>query len=328
MKKIMKIFKNPLFTFIIGGILFSSIIVIAESINSSEILYDNSNSVTSYDNVQDVLNEMYNIIEHNSTGFSLLMHSPTGLSTELIGGLYRYQGVPDANNNVDNYICFGTTNKSDCVGDTDKYMYRIIGINTSGQMKLIKKEALNTAYKWNSSTGVDWVHSDLYAGLNESYFLTNNTYVPDSSWGDRIVVSDWHYATFSDVNVSASTMANTELAAETVSAKIGLWYIHDYYYSLEGGRNCSSRDNAEICRKSWIYLLNNDTNPPNTNREFTISRYSTNTAWYVLIGGGGGGLDVIYNMTFAHSIRPVFYLRATETISSGNGTINDPYILS
>ena len=48
----------------------------------------------------------------------------------------RYYGT-----NPDNYICFGTNNKDTCVNDTDKYMYRIIGMDKSNRFKLIKKEA-------------------------------------------------------------------------------------------------------------------------------------------------------------------------------------------
>ena len=312
-----KLIRSHLLVFVIGIIVGSIGIVIAESINSNEVLYDNSNSNTSSDNVQDALDEMYNIIEHNSTGFSLLMHSPTGLSTELIGGLYRYQGVQDANNTVDNYICFGTTNKNDCVSDTDKYMYRIIGISSNGQLKLIRKEALNTGYAWNSSTGVDWAHSDLYNGLNGSYFLTNIDYVPDSTWSNRIVASDWHYGDITNSNMDAATMASTELGAtDIVNAKIGLMYLHDYAYALT---------TPAYSKTSWIHLSKNDTSAPNTNYEWTISRASTNYAWFV---SSSGDVNSYNKMTNSYSVRPVFYLQASERIASGSGTITDPYILS
>ena len=313
MKKIMKIFKNPLFTFIIGGILFSSIIVIAESINSSEILYDNSNSVTSYDNVQDVLNEMYNIIEHNSTGFSLLMHSPTGLSTELIGGLYRYQGIQDGTHDVDNYICFGTTNKNECTNNTDFFMYRIIGISPSGQMKLIKKYKLSTDYVWHSTYDVEWPNSSLFAGLNGSYFLTNTDYIPDSSWSDRIVLSDWHYATTTDKSVS--TIMSKELSGDVVRAKIGLMYLHDYAYALE---------NPEYSGHSWIQSYNNIV-INSSGYEWCITRNSSVRIWNITTYNQN---NTLHEMYYSAWVRPVFFLNSTETIASGSGTITDPYILN
>ena len=138
MKKIKKILKNPLFIFVLGGIFFSSIVVMAESINSNEVIYDNSSSLSSATDVQGALDEVFNTLDKVGSGYSLIAHAPEGLSTELVGGLYRYQGAT-----VNNYICFGTTEKNTCTGDTDKYMYRIMGINEVGQMKLIKKESIN-----------------------------------------------------------------------------------------------------------------------------------------------------------------------------------------
>ena len=319
-----KIFKNPIFTFILGVILCCVTIVIADTINSNEVLYDNSNSSSSATDVQGAIDDVYNIINHNSLSFSLLTHKPVGLSSDLIAGLYRFQGVEDTNNTVDNYICFGTTSKSDCTTNTDAYMYRIIGISSNGQLKLIKKEALNTAYVWNSSDGVDWAHSELYANLNDSYFLTNTTYVPDSSWSNRIVASDWHYATFTNANMDAATMDSTELGAETVNAKIGLMYLHDYYYGLEGGNNCSSSGAYSTCKTSWLHLSKNDTSAPNTTYEWTISRRDTSAAWYVY----SDGRVPYHTMTNTNSVRPVFYLRSGERITSGSGAIGDPYILS
>ena len=316
MKKLLRFIKHNTIGFLLGVLVCSISIVLADTINSNEVLYDNSNSGTSTNNVQDVLDNLYNIYDHSGVGFSLLTRTPTGLSSELIGGLYRYQGIQDANNTVDNYICFGTTNKSDCISDTDKYMYRIIGINTNGQMKLIKKEVLNTTYKWSSSYDVDWAHSELYNGLNGSYFLTNIDYIPDSSWSNRIVASDWHYWTGTNANMDAATMASTELGAETVNAKIGLMYLHDYYYGLEGGNNCSSSGAYRTCKTSWLYFSNN---------EWTISRHDTNSTWYVY---SKNGYAINKDMTFTLSVRPVFYLRSGERIASGSGTIGNPYILS
>ncbi len=317
------VIKLCIFIFVLGVIVGITSLAIAESIQSEDVLYDNSNSNTSNDNVQDVLDDLYSIYDHSGVGFSLLTHTPTGLSTELVGGLYRYQGVQDANNNVDNYICFGTTNKSTCIGDTDKYMYRIIGINPSGQMKLIKKEALNTAYAWNSTPEVDWAHSELYAGLNGSYFLTNTTYIPNSNWSSKISTIDWHYASFTNESVGAETMYVNEISAAIVSAKIGLMYVHDYTYGLVGGNNCSSVGEYSTCKKSWIHLSKNDTEAPNS-WEWTMSRYDNIYAWRI---ASDGFLRYYWAFTESLSVRPVFFLRASERIVSGSGTLTDPYIL-
>ena len=108
---------------------------------------------------------------------------PSGnLSTDLQGGMYRYQGT----DNVPNWICFGTRNADECKSDPDgidKYMYRIIGITEEGQMYLIKetflKEGSVTDFSWNDEykidSGVDlcpdgkcpeWNEADLFQRIN------------------------------------------------------------------------------------------------------------------------------------------------------------------
>ncbi len=301
--------KKYIFGLLTGIVLTVSIVVIADTINSNEVLYDNTISTSSATDVKGAIDDLDDKVVHDNSGYRLIGHIDESISDELVAGLYRYQGT-----SVNNYICFGTTNKNTCTSDTDKYMYRIIGFDISGKMKLIKKETLPNYYKWNSGYGVDWAHSELYTNLNGSYFLTNTTYVPDSSWSNRIVASDWHYATFTDANMNAATMASTELGAETVNAKIGLWYLHDYAYALA---------TPTYSKNSWIHLSKNDTNPPNTD-EWTISRSNTSLAWFV----GSSGNVYSNNMTLTYSVRPVFYLRSGERIASGSGTITDPYILN
>ena len=106
------------------------------------------------------------------------------------GDMYRYQGTSELVN--DNYICFGTKEKSECTNDEDHYMYRIIGITPEGEMKLIKQTPIveegNTIFSWYKATGTDengntlygtaekgletWPESDIYKRLNG---LSNGT---------------------------------------------------------------------------------------------------------------------------------------------------------
>ncbi len=312
--------KKLIIGYILGILSCIAVVVIAESIQSNEVLYDNSNSSSNSENVQEALDNLYNIVDHSNVGFSLLERNPSKLSTQLVGGLYRYQGVQDANNNVDNYICFGTTNKSDCISDTDKYMYRIIGINTNGQMKLIKKEALNTTYLWGAS-GNNWPNTSLFSGLNGSYFLTNTTYIPDNSWSNRIMETEWHYGDITIINVDPATMYTAEMSTPTINAKIGLMYLHDYYYGQVG---CSISGGYSTCKTSWFNLSKNDPSAPNVDYEWTIMRQNGSDAFIVR----SDGLVCNYHVWYNYSVRPVFFLRASERIASGSGTLTDPYILS
>ena len=108
---------------------------------------------------------------------------PSGsLSSDLQGGMYRYQGIGD----IPNWICFGTRDADACKTEDgiDKYMYRIIGITEEGQMYLIKetfvKEGSVTGFSWDdvaniSGSGGDacpdgkcpeWNEADLFQRIN------------------------------------------------------------------------------------------------------------------------------------------------------------------
>ena len=113
--------------------------------------------------------------------------------------LRRFQGTAEKVNN--NYICFGTSITEECVKNTDRYMYRIIGYATAdddntntkkGQLKLIKKEALEEAMPWhyNHNDNINWFQSDLYNRITTKEYLTNKYYVP-SGWENKIADHTW-----------------------------------------------------------------------------------------------------------------------------------------
>jgi len=270
------------------------------------------------------------------SGTDLIQSGKTGLNTSMTGGLYRFYGT-----SVDNYICFGTTNQSDCINNTDKYMYRIIGIDSEGKMKLIKKEALDTKYKWHSSssTNTTWPNSDLYNGLNGSYFLSNTTYVPDSTWSDRIASVSWKYGdTTSDVNYKGNTFYSIENGwTDTIPAKIGLQYLHDYYYAYNATGDPGSADNAKT---AWIWLFKSgndsslNSNSSNMYWEWLISRYGYASSMtsgycsYYIDNGGKSAASVLFTVAWDAFVRPVFYLTSNQRIVDGSGTLADPYYLS
>ena len=307
--------KKVAFGFILGIIVCFIVSAIAETLSSNEVLYDNSSSHSNVDNVQDALDDLYNIYDHSSSGFSLLTHTPTGLSTELVGGLYRYQG-----NNVNNYICFGTTDKSNCTTNKDIFLYRIIGIDESGKIKLIKREPLPNKYQRHTVYGsVDLPATNLFNLLNGEIFLDNTTYVPDNTWKNRIATTTWKYADNNNIRKTAEEIYSDTLAFEgSIDAKIGLMYLYDFYYGMPGNNNCFV--DYVNCRKSWIFLSNNG--PYSADYEWTIQYYS-NCGWVIKSSGEPGG----YENRNSQYVRPVFSLNIHQIIASGSGTLDDPYIL-
>ncbi len=268
-------------------------------------------------------------------------------SSDLSGDGHRYTGT-----NPNNYICFGVSDKATCTGNTDAYMYRIIGVFESGgtkYMKLIKKEALNTAYKWNdSNSDVDWGSSTLKTNLNGTLFLTNATYMP-SGWSDRIKNWTWNSVNTKTIESSGPSYYNITVKnvylhemnktgapsggvhGTTPNTKIGLMYASDYLLALGTAESLeyNSNTNRTEFKTSWMYLWNdnNDINAPDTSLEWTISRYGNNHDLYsaVLVNSNGSVAATSVNSTL--SVRPTFYLNSDEIIVSGTGTLSDPYIL-
>ena len=310
-----KVFKNPIFTFILGIILCCVTIVIAESINSDEVLYDNSNSSSSATDVQGAIDDLYNKVIQSHSGYKMINHIDNSISEELESGMYRYQGE-----NPNNYICFGTTNISECTSNPDNYLYRIIGFDSGGKMKLIKHTSLGL-YTWNSTNGdVSWPQSTLFSVLNGSDFLNNSTYIPDATWSNRILDADWHYGRFDSTgsfDKNAEQMTTLELGLSTVNAKVGLLYLHDYYYGIPGGKNCQS--NGSVCKTSWLYH----------NNTWTMLRAQVNygDSFAYFYGYNSGFLSVEKLARGNYNVFPTFYLKSTEKIAGGLGTIDNPYIL-
>jgi hypothetical protein len=92
-------------------------------------------------------------------------------------------------------------------------------------------------------------------------------------------------------------------------------YLHDYGYALAS---------PGYSNTSWIHLSKNDTSPPDTTNEWTITRNPYGYAISMFSNGGVGG-NTINNTS---SVRPVFFLTSNQEISSGSGSLTDPYILS
>ena len=315
--------RKYLYMLVLGIIIGTLTVAIADTvINSNHVIYDNTTSGSSATNVKDAIDDLYdgvyNLAATAGGGLKMVVSKPKGLSSTAIGDLYRYQGEGGTSTDPNNYICFGTTNKDTCISEEgkQKYLYRIIGVTKSGQMKLIKWSSIG-AYQWDTSGGVTWEQSSLCAGLNGSYFLTHEAdgvkdYVPEG-WEARIASVKWKMA----INTNATDVASDELSSETVTTteakKIGLMYVSDYGYS---GSSTLTYSN-----KNWLHSSNNG----EAITESTISRRGGDI-WGVS-SDGSVYLSGNFLMLQKFSVRPVFYLESGEEIFDGEGTIENPYIL-
>ncbi|MBQ7031636.1 MAG: hypothetical protein IJN13_04630 [Bacilli bacterium] len=282
--------------------------------------YDSTNNIATVDTGNTSYCYLY-FSRPNASEY-LLQNPSSGLNTTIEAGMYRYQGT----DNVDNHICFGTNNKLDCTNNTATYMYRIIGIAEEGQMKLIKKEILNTSVAWwsDDTTDVIWPNSLIYIALNGNDYLLNNTYVP-TGWESKIATTTWKYgdATSNGGYDGPTIYAIEDSWANTISAKIGLMYIHDYYYAYASG---GSPENPSNAKTAWIHLSNN---VPLTNvLEWLMSRLGGSSSFRGWTLASSDGIPTLNYLDSARLVRPVFYLKSDVKITGGTGTSTDPYIIN
>ncbi len=272
----------------------------------------------------------------------------SGLSKEIVGGMYRYQGT---NDQVNNYLCL----EGKCSSGSDD-MYRIIGVTPEGNIKVIKQTRYGSAMKWwTGYSGIEnnkeWLDADIFETLNTNFYNSLDTIIQGK-------IQEWEYM-YGDIsneyinsNISTDTAYQIETGQENtkyydpdsgdyiedqkwtekVSANIGLMYIHDYAYALGGTGSTSSciQDYAD-CKTSWIHMSNNGGATTGKEQyEWTMTRrgrYSSPNpyfgAWFV---SSDGRFNYSY-LSAEYVVRPVFYLK-NDIQLYGSGTTEDPFTLT
>jgi len=247
------------------------------------------------------------------------------LDNTAYSGMYRYTGTQEVVD--DNYICFGTTDKDTCVNNPETYMYRVIGVtseanNTLGletnQLKLIKSKSIGT-HQWhnNVTTDTKWEDSTMYSYLQNDV-LSNTTYYP-RGWSSKISSIKWNIGDVQHNYVNGNLVRDYEDNSITSSkSKIGLMYLSDYYYAYNAG---GLQDCRHIACTNWLTDTSNYTW---TMSRFGFGNYDYYYAYTVNMSALVGG----WRQSGLNAVRPVFYLNSDEQYISGDGTADDPIILS
>ncbi len=253
--------------------------------------------------------------------------------------LRRFIGTKDEV--TDNFICFGTDDMQTCKDNMDLYMYRIIGIDTGGRLKLIKATKLvqgssNTnTFAWhnNYNDNTYWNNSDLYKRLNgnttststyPNIFIKNDkySYMQETKWTD--LISSTKYYIGDSTSSSNPTVYQNERTKSIENAKIGLMYLSDYLYA-------SSQSTS-----NWLFIQNGLNGKDNTPTG-SLAPSSYLYEWTMTkcgFGGKGYLARVVYDygattnnyLSFTYAVRPVFYLKSGRIIG-GAGDIDNPYIV-
>ena len=232
---------------------------------------------------------------------------------------YRYAGASES---VNNYICLG----SEETACPDANLFRIIGV-FGDKTKVIRAKSVGNK-QWHTSESNTWSTSSLNTYLNGEYLTSLGTLA------DKIATTMWKVggntwdniggvvpATAYQNEVVNPVTTNTKDNATEYSAKIGLMYVSDYYYSASPsawtlvGYNGSdaTKDYRAAKTTNWLYL---------GSYEWTISRISDSTVTAFGVGGVGRvDGDLVY---VSGGVRPSFNLESSVKYVSGSGTIENP----
>ena len=286
-------------------------------------------------------------VEHDAIASS---NSATGSEIPAVTD-YRYYGA-----SPNNYICLDMEGQSTC---PDKHLYRIIGSiyeekENTNRIKVIKATPLTDGtteefswdYKVNNGSGsYDNIWATITSG-NYSNSLTSGSYYNNSTTATTVNFTNYKlsdkaksYITTSRYYLggyitSEGVMTNQFYAYERGTTRydtnrplywegmVGLMYPSDYGYAA--GNTCVTGtklwDYDEECvNKDWLYISNT--------YQWLMSPCSGPSGGAFIVDSSGYVYDTD-GVSSAGSVRPVFYLSSSASITDGEGSSTNPYILA
>lgn len=216
-------------------------------------------------------------------------------------GEYVYRG-----DDVNNYVTF------------NNQTWRIIKIDTDNTVELVYYEEDNSArYSWDTDYNpeperyygvtTDYLHSDIRKSLVE-FYETNFT---DEAKAHIVA---------KDICIGKKAIDDKESAEEECSVvkeneKIGLLRVSDYpKASLDSG--CISYDYAECSNRNYFASSYIDT--------WLLTTTSDDTYQAYLLNGAGVNED---SASVLNGINPVIFLDSDVMIISGDGSLDNPYVI-
>ena len=176
------------------------------------------------------------------------------------------------------------------------FLWRIMGINVDGSVRLITDENVTAipyhenSSNWDGSYAKDWLNKYFYPRLKE------NNIIKESTWCSETTTSS------SGVRVTCENNLSTQ------SAYVGLITIDEY--------NLAGADSSYLNIGQY---------------QWTMTPYSSYNAWGVLDTGDADG----HLVAITNGLRAVINVNSDVTITSGNGTLGEtwssqsgPYILN
>ena len=310
-------------------------------------------AVKSYDREADpTLADYVKSLYTGTQGANNIYYHDANLTNGAGDNSYRYAGA-----NPNNYVCFG----SDDTTCPYENLYRIIGVidgkvklihadgattdmlGTDGGYVNTYQALLGNfsqyykgngdltkigSYQWDKIGDNTWSTSTTNTiNLNTNYL----TYLDskNTKWKTMIVDTAWHVGgmnynnglatnakTAYDYEVGVNKDANT-----TVTSKIGLMYVSDYYYAASKdywilpGYNSSGNNYKKSTNDNWLYTGLS---------EWTISRNSDGSGDAFAVARDGTVRGVAVGRSNGSAARPSFSLSSSIKFTSGEGTAVNP----
>ena len=195
-------------------------------------------------------------------------------------GTYNYMDGTYLKGNQDsNYVWF------------DGFLWRIMGKNADGSIRMITEEnvtsipwgASNTAHDYDNSYINDWLNNYFYPKLEHKDLLVNQTWCSETTMDDE----------------SARTTCTNNLSK--IQKPVGLISIDEY--------NLASASSSYLVNSQWFW---------------TFTPRGTSSVWDVL---DNGNADIYGVVAGTGGVRPVVGISSGVIITGGNGALTDPYII-
>ena len=334
---------------------------------NSKVIIQKERLITSISDVakngDNLVTAIQNLSTKSKPSYTGLYHHDASLTNGAGDNSYRFAGA-DPNN----YVCFGS-DEATCPTEN---LYRIIGVidgkvklihaygatttmlGTDGGYAKTYQAAFGRlssyykgngdltkigTYKWNKTRDNTWSTSATNTtNLNTNYL----TYLDgkNAKWKTMIADTTWYVGGMTSTNgykSNAKTAYDYEVGANkdattTVTSKIGLMYLSEYYYGAtpdywmlpgtdpngylnEGQTAWNGEDYSKAYNDNW---MNTGLN------EWTLSRISGGSGSAFAVTADGVLEDVVVGHSKGLAVRPSFSLSSSIKFTSGEGTAENP----
>ena len=338
---------------------------------NSKLIIQKERLITSVSDVakngDNLVTAIQNLSTKSKPSYTGLYHHDASLTNGAGDNSYRFAGA-DPNN----YVCFGsdeatcpTENLYRIIGVIDGKVKLIhaygatttmLGTN-EGYIKTYKEAMSNNlelaqsfykgkedfakigTYKWNKTGTNTWSTSTTNTiNLNKNYLIYLDG--KNAKWKNMIADTTWYVGGMTGANgalSNAKTAYNYEVGANkdattTVTSKIGLMYVSEYYYGATPdywtlpGADQNGHPNED--RTAWIgedYSKAYNDNWMSTGlSEWTVSRFSDDSDSVFDVSSFGCVSVVVVDVSDGLVVRPSFSLSSSIKFTSGEGTAVNP----